>query len=321
MFARALNSTGRAFARSSKSIPQTSARKAAAGTLLAGACAAQLYSSGAGVQTEGESGLIAGLVVGALVGGGSAWYFGRDKKGETKYAKYWPRKIMILFGAPGAGKGTQAPKIVSLLGIPQLSTGDMLRDVSSDKTPIGQSPLGLKVAALMKSGALVDDSIVIDVVRARITEPDCATGFILDGFPRTLAQAQALDAMLATTGEAINNIMVFEIPDAELESRIVSRWMHKGSGRSYHVKNAPPKSQKLDAQGNVIADSMKDDITGEPLYVREDDTKAALVNRLTSYHGKTVPILKHYESKGICHTVNANQAIDKVWVEVEKSLR
>jgi adenylate kinase len=259
---------------------------------------------------------VGALAVGAVVGGGAAWYLGRDNKQQNKFAKYWPRKIMVLFGAPGAGKGTQAPKIVSLLGIPQLSTGDMLRDVSTDGSVLGQ-----KVAALMKSGALVDDSIVIDVVRARITHPDCATGFILDGFPRTLAQAQALDAMLATTGEAINNIMVFNIPDEELESRIVGRWMHKASGRSYHVKNAPPKSQKLDVQGNVIPASMKDDITGELLYVREDDTKAALVNRLNSYHGKTVPILKHYEAKGICHTVNANQAIDKVWGEVEKSLR
>jgi len=318
MFARTLHRAGRAFAQGSKSIhTQTYARKATAGTLLAGACAAHLYSSGAGrAQTEGEMGLVGGLVVGAVVGGAASWYLSQDNLEKTKYAKYWPRKIMILFGAPGAGKGTQAPKIVSLLGIPQLSTGDMLRDVSAGGTPLGQ-----KVAALMKSGALVDDSIVIDVVRSRITQPDCATGFILDGFPRTLAQAQALDAMLAITGEAINNIMVFDIPDAELESRIVGRWMHKNSGRSYHVKNAPPKSQKLDAQGNVIAASMKDDITGEALYVREDDTKAALVNRLTSYHGKTVPILKHYESKGICHTVNANQAIDKVWVEVEKSLR
>jgi adenylate kinase len=274
--------------------------------------------------------------VGAAVGGATTWYLSQDQQKPAvseqkslassepkksvgngdKFAKYWPRKIMVLFGAPGAGKGTQAPKIVDLLGIPQLSTGDMLRDVKEEKTPLGQ-----KVKDLMASGALVDDSIVIDVVRARITQPDCSTGFILDGFPRTLAQAQALDTLLAKNGEAINNIMVFNIPDSELEDRIVGRWMHKGSGRSYHVKNNPPKSQKLDAQGKVVAATMKDDLTGEPLYVRDDDTKEALVNRLNSYHSKTVPILKHYEAKGICHTVNANQAIDKVWTEVEKGLR
>jgi len=314
MFARTLNRAGRAFAEGSRSIhAQSSAKKVAAGTLLAGTCAAQFWAGP--VQTEGEAGVVGGLVAGAALGGATAWYLSKDDEAQ-KYAKYWPRKIMILFGAPGAGKGTQAPNIVKLLGIPQLSTGDMLRDVSSENTQLGQ-----KVAALMKSGALVDDSIVIDVVRARITAPDCATGFILDGFPRTLAQAQALDAMLATTGEAINNIMVFNIPDSELEDRIVGRWMHKGSGRSYHVKNNAPKSQKLDANGVPIPASMKDDQTGDQLYVRDDDTKAALVNRLSSYHGKTVPILKHYEAKGICHTVNANQAIDKVWAEVEKNLR
>jgi adenylate kinase len=318
MFARTLNRAGRAFAQGSRSVhAQSYAKKATAGVLLAGTCAAQLFSTGAGqAQTEGELGIIGGLVAGAALGGATAWYLGNDTEQQKKFAKYWPRKIMILFGAPGAGKGTQAPKIVKLLGIPQLSTGDMLRDVTAENTPLGK-----KVGDLMKSGALVDDSIVIDVVRARISQPDCATGFILDGFPRTLAQAQALDAMLAATGEAINNIMVFNIPDSELEDRIVGRWMHKGSGRSYHVKNAPPKSQKLDAQGVPVAGTMKDDITGEPLYVREDDTKAALVNRLNSYHGKTVPILKHYESKGICHTVNANQEINKVWAEVEKNLR
>lgn len=314
MFARTLRA-GRAFAQ--RSVHSQTAKRATAGTLLVGACAVQFLSGANRVQTEGELKAVGSLLAGAALGGATAWYLARNTdNSESKYVKYWPRKIMVLFGAPGAGKGTQAPKIVDILGIPQLSTGDMLRDVSSQNTPLGQ-----KVGALMKSGALVDDSIVLDCIKVRIAQPDCAAGFILDGFPRNLAQAQALDAMLAQTGEAINNIMVFDIPDAELESRIVGRWMHKASGRSYHVKNAPPKSQKLDADGNVIPSSMKDDFTGEPLFVREDDTKAALVNRLASYHGKTVPVLKHYESKGICHTINANQAIDKVWTEVEKNLR
>jgi len=319
MFARTLNRAGRAFAQSSRSIhAQSATKKAAAGTILVGACAAQFWAGR--VQTEGE-GLAAGaFVTGAAIGGATMWYLNShddtSPDDAKKYAKYWPRKIMVLFGAPGAGKGTQAPKIVKLLGIPQLSTGDMLRDVTAANTPLGQ-----RVAAVMKSGALVDDSIVIDVVRARIQSPDCATGFILDGFPRTLPQAQALDAMLATTGEAINNLMVFDIPDSALEARVESRWMHKGSGRSYHSKFNPPKSQKLDANGVPIPATMTDDETGELLYVREDDNKAALVNRLKSYHEKTVPILKHYEAKGICRKVNANQDIDKVWAEVEKNLR
>jgi len=318
MFARTLNRAGRAFVQGSRSIhSQSAAKKVTAGTLLAGACAAQFFSSGAGqVHTEGELSAIGGFVAGATIGGATAWYLGRDDQDLNKYAKYWPRKIMVLFGGPGAGKGTQAPKIVKQLGIPQLSTGDMLRDVSSSNTPLGQKVLGL-----MKSGALVDDNIVIDVVRARIQLPDCATGFILDGFPRTLNQAQALDTMLAANGEAINNILVFDIPDSELEARIGGRWIHKASGRSYHSKNNAPKSQKLDEQGRPIPASMKDDITGEALYVRPDDNATALVNRLKSYHNDTLPILKHYEARGILHKVNANQAIDRVWAEVEKNLR
>lgn len=318
MFARTLNRAGRAFTQSSRTLhAQSAAKKATAGTLLAGVCAAQFFSSGAGqAHTEGELGIIGGLVAGAAIGGATAWYLGRDDQEQNKFAKFWPRKIMVLFGGPGAGKGTQAPKIVKLLGIPQLSTGDMLRDVSSRDTPLGQKVLGL-----MKSGALVDDNIVIDVVRARIQLPDCNTGFILDGFPRTLPQAQALDAMLAANGEAINNVLVFDIPDSVLEARIGGRWIHKASGRSYHVKNAPPKSQQLDAQGNVIPASMKDDLTGEPLFVRSDDNSAALVNRLKLYHSETMPILKHYAPRGICHKVNANQAIDQVWNDVVQNLR
>jgi len=319
MFARTLNRAGRAFAQGSRSMhAQTSARKAtAAGTLLTGVAALGFYGSGAS-QTEGGNvpGIVGGFVAGAALGGVAGWSLKGDDSTQAKFAKYWPRKIMILFGAPGAGKGTQAPKIVDVLGIPQLSTGDLLREIKTQDTPLGK-----RVASLMDKGALVDDDIVIAVVKARITEADCSTGFILDGFPRTLAQARAVDAMLAATGDAINNIMVFEIPDAELESRVVGRWIHKASGRSYHVKNAPPKSQKLDADGNVIKATMKDDITGEPLMVRADDTKEALVKRLSDYHDKTVPILNHYGSRGICHTVNANQAIDKVWTEVEKSLK
>jgi len=318
MFARTLNRAGRAFAQSSRTVhSQSAAKKATAGTLLAGACMAQFFSSGAGrVNTEGELGVIGGFVAGATIGGATAWYLGRDDQEQNKFAKFWPRKIMVLVGAAGAGKGTQAPKIVKLLGIPQLSTGDMLRDVSSRDTPLGQKVLGL-----IKSGALVDDQIVIDVVRARIQLPDCDTGFILDGFPRTLPQALALDAMLAANGEAINNILLFDIPEAQLEARIGGRWIHKASGRSYHSKNAPPKSQQLDADGKPIPASMKDDLTGELLYVRPDDNSTALVNRLKLYHSETLPILKHYEPRGILRKVNANQAIDNVWNEVVQNLR
>jgi adenylate kinase len=217
---------------------------------------------------------------------------------------------------PGAGKGTHGPKIEDLLGIPQLSTGDMLRAAVSAKTEVG-----LKAAAVMKAGGLVSDDIVIGIIRDRIREPDCKFGFILDGFPRTLVQAQELDKMLAEEGACVTKVVELQVPDEVLEERICGRWIHKNSGRSYHVKYAPPKSMKVDKKGNPIPESMKDDETGEPLMQRPDDTASALVKRLQGYHGETVPILEHYKPNGIVAMVNANQGMDGVWGEVLQSLK
>ena len=212
------------------------------------------------------------------------------QKTERKFSTYWPRNIMILFGAPGAGKGTQAPKIEEILGIPQLSTGDMLRAAVAAQTEVGK-----KAQAVMKAGGLVSDDIVVGIIKDRITEEDCKFGFILDGFPRTLAQAKSLDAMLAEEGARVTKVIELNVPDGVLEERICGRWIHKNSGRSYHVKFAPPKSMKLDKAGKPIPETMKDDLTGELLMQRPDDTASALVKRLQSYHKETVPILKHYE--------------------------
>ena len=284
------------------------------------------------------------------------------KEVEAKFAAYWPRNIMILFGPPGrsdprwlypiyvfsllalssvfvtcrhgasppikhvmtggnmmyislnhnlscnfhesgAGKGTHGPKIEELLGIPQLSTGDMLRAAVAAKTEVG-----LKAAAVMKAGGLVSDDIVIGIIRDRISEPDCKFGFILDGFPRTLVQAQALDKMLAEEGACVTKVVELQVPDEVLEERICGRWIHKTSGRSYHVKYAPPKS-------------MKDDETGDALMQRPDDTASALVKRLMGYHSETVPILDHYKPNGVVAVVNANQGMDGVWGEVLQSLK
>lgn len=235
---------------------------------------------------------------------------------EDKFGAYWPRNIMILFGPPGAGKGTHGPKIEELLGIPQLSTGDMLRAAVSAK-----SEVGLKAAAVMKAGGLVSDDIVIGIIRDRIREADCKFGFILDGFPRTLVQAQELDKMLAEEGACVTKVVELKVPDAVLEERICGRWIHKKSGRSYHVKYAPPKSMKKDGSGTPVPESMKDDETGEALMQRPDDTAAALVKRLNGYHGETVPILDHYKPNGIVAGVNANQGMDGVWGEVLTSLK
>jgi len=234
---------------------------------------------------------------------------------EDKFVTYWPRNIMILFGPPGAGKGTHGPKIEDLLGIPQLSTGDMLRAAVAAQTEVGK-----KAQAVMKAGGLVSDDIVVGIIRDRIKEEDCRFGFILDGFPRTVVQAKALDTMLAEEAAAVTKVIELKVPDEVLEERICGRWIHKKSGKSYHVKFAPPKSMKLGEDGQPVVASMTDDETGEALIQRPDDTSTALVKRLAGYHGETVPILKHYEPNGVVRAVNANQQMDGVWSEVLASL-
>lgn len=268
-------------------------------------------------KCDGEE-IVAAAALGALAGGTITWLWEKKKTAaaQEKFEVYWPKSIMILFGPPGCGKGTQAPKIVELLGIPQLSTGDMLRAAVAAGTPVGK-----RAKAAMTSGQLVTDEIVVGIIRDRIQEPDCTNGFILDGFPRTLQQAVALDLMLAEVGATISKVVAFDLPHSVLEARICSRWMHKGSGRSYNVNTVPPKSMKLDSNGEPIKETMNDDLTGEPLYQRKDDTKEALTTRLASYDSATMPILKHYAETGVVKTVNANQAITGVWEEIEKALR
>mmetsp|Transcript_26631 Transcript_26631/g.57272 ORF Transcript_26631/g.57272 Transcript_26631/m.57272 type:complete len:271 (-) Transcript_26631:128-940(-) len=219
-------------------------------------------------------------------------------------------------GPPGAGKGTHGPKIEELLGIPALSTGDMLRAAVSAGTEVGK-----KAKAVMAAGGLVSDEIVVGIIRDRIKEDDCKHGFILDGFPRTLAQTKALDKMLAEEGACVTKVIELEVPDSVLEERITGRWIHKKSGRSYHVKYAPPKSMKKDGAGKAVAESMKDDVTGEALMQRGDDTAQALTKRLAGYHNETVPILTHYQPNGIVKAVNANQGMDGVWGEILAALK
>ena len=147
------------------------------------------------------------------------------------------KTVMILFGPPGAGKGSQAPKIVETLNIPQLSTGDMLRAAVAAGTEVGK-----QAKDVMASGGLVSDELVVSIIKDRIKEEDCTGGFILDGFPRTVEQAKMLDAMLDGSGDSVNLVLALEVPDEVLTERICGRWVHKASGRSYHVKFAKPKS-------------------------------------------------------------------------------
>jgi adenylate kinase len=266
--------------------------------------------------------VVAGLsaVTGAAIGGFAAWtiqqaHVDAEADRVDVLEKYWPRKIMILFGKPGAGKGTQGPNIEDLLEIPQLSTGDMLRAAVANGTPVG-----LKAKEAMASGALVTDEIVIGIITDRIAEPDCANGFILDGFPRTIPQTVALDMMLAKGGECVSSVVALEVPDAILEHRIPYRWIHKSSGRSYHEIDVPPKSMETGPDGRALPDSMRDDETGEPLIQRPDDNLGALKKRLDAYQTETVPILAHYAPRGIVKKVNADQSIEAVWEEVKAKL-
>merc|ERR1711998_715180 len=222
---------------------------------------------------------------------------------------------MIITGPPGAGKGSQSPKIVDTLNIPSLSTGDMLRAAVAAKTPVG-----LKAKQRMESGGLVSDDIVVGIISDRIKEMDCGWGFILDGFPRTVAQTKSLDEMLGKSGEKVNSVVAIAVPDEKLEERICGRWIHKSSGRSYHATFGPMKPKSLKAGMKPSKETMRDDVTGEALMQRPDDTAEALVKRLQEYHGQTTPILDHYGPMGIVSKINGDQKKDDVWGDISKAL-
>ncbi|RZL86376.1 MAG: adenylate kinase [Variovorax sp.] len=180
---------------------------------------------------------------------------------------------LILLGAPGAGKGTQAAFICQKYGIPQISTGDMLRAAVKAGTP-----LGLQAKSIMDSGALVGDDLIINLVKERLTQPDCANGFLFDGFPRTIPQADAMRA----AGVKLDYVLEIDVPFADIIERMSGRRSHPASGRIYHVKFNPPK-----ADG-------KDDLTGEDLIQREDDKEETVRKRLEVYSQQTRPLVDYY---------------------------
>ena len=180
---------------------------------------------------------------------------------------------LILLGAPGAGKGTQAAFICRHLGIPQISTGDMLRGAVKAGTP-----LGVAAKKVMDSGALVSDDIIIGLVKERIAQPDCAKGFLFDGFPRTLPQAEAMKQ----AGVKLDKVLEIDVPDAAIIERISGRRVHAASGRVYHVKFNPPKVED------------RDDATGDELIQRDDDKEATVKKRLEVYQSQTRPLVDYY---------------------------
>ena len=180
---------------------------------------------------------------------------------------------LILLGAPGAGKGTQAAFITEKYGIPQISTGDMLRAAVKAGTP-----LGLEAKKVMDAGQLVSDEIILGLIKERLKQPDCAKGFLFDGFPRTIPQAEAL----RTQGVDLDYVMEIDVPDEEIIKRMSGRRVHTASGRTYHVVFNPPKV------------AGKDDVTGEDLIQREDDKEETVRKRLEVYHSQTKPLVAFY---------------------------
>ena len=182
---------------------------------------------------------------------------------------------LILLGPPGAGKGTQAAYICKRFGIPQISTGDMLRAAVKAGTP-----LGLAAKQVMDAGGLVSDDLIIGLVKERIAQGDCAAGFLFDGFPRTLPQADALKA----ADIRLDAVLEIDVPNNEIVERMSGRRSHLPSGRTYHVKFNPPKVEGLD------------DVTGEPLTQRDDDREETVLKRLSVYHSQTRPLVDYYSS-------------------------
>ncbi len=209
----------------------------------------------------------------------------------------------LLIGPPGGGKGTQAKKLSSKFNIPQISTGDMLRDHVKKL-----SELGRKAKKFMDNGELVPDELILQMMKKKLSSDECINGYILDGFPRTLPQAEGLNILLNEIGSNLNKVIVIEVSDDIIVDRMGGRRVHKNSGRIYHIKFNPPKNEGFD------------DITNEPLSIRSDDKKETVKNRLNVYHDLTKPLINFYDKNKILLTVNGEDSIENVYSNIIENL-
>jgi len=206
---------------------------------------------------------------------------------------------ILLMGPPGAGKGTQAANLVNKFAVPHISTGDMFRAAVKEGTELGK-----QAKACMDAGKLVPDEVTIGIVRQRLAKPDCAKGFILDGFPRTVEQADALDKILAELQIKLTRVVDISVPSASLIERAVGRRICKQCGATYHVKFNPTKKDGIC------------DVCGGETYQRADDSEATMKNRLSVYEAQTKPLIDYYQKAGVYTAIDGSQAIDKVFNDV-----
>ena len=210
---------------------------------------------------------------------------------------------IILMGPPGAGKGTQAEKLVEVYQIPHISTGDMFRKAQKEGTE-----LGLKAKSYMDQGQLVPDEVTVGIVKERLAEDDCKEGFLLDGFPRTVQQADALDGILKELGMALDRVVNIEVDKALLVDRLTGRRVCRTCGATYHVTNKAPKVEGVC------------DKCGGELYQRNDDKIETVSNRLDVYAAQTAPLIEYYQSKGIMSSIDGSKCMEDVLADIRSAL-
>lgn len=211
---------------------------------------------------------------------------------------------IVLLGAPGAGKGTQAAKMTAEFRLPHISTGDIFRKAVADGTP-----LGLEAKRFMDAGELVPDEVTIGIVKERLAQPDCADGFILDGFPRTVAQADALGAALASMGSGLDAVVLVDVPKEALVERLTARRQCRACGRIYNV------------MGDMPSDADVCDECGGEVYQRADDTIETVTNRLDVYERNTQPLIDYYRGKGLLRVVDGDRDVDDVFADIKALMR